>query len=193
MPRGRPTKQLRVFGKANHAISEDAYKFIYHTSNTGDSPKVILAKCRHEGMKVSKSTIYNVLKERKEGKTRFATMVEDGAGTRRTVRTKEKISKVAKLINTPDPPTQTQIARKLGTSAAIVNQIIQVKQAVSKRRPTTMRGLWKATQEEFNKIKAPECKKVMNSEVARCKLVEERNGEAIQGLKCSRSSSYVDV
>ena len=383
MPGGRPKKQLRIFGKANNAISEDTCKFIYRLSNTGDRPKVILEKCRHEGMKVGMSTIYRVLKERKHGKTRFTTMVEDGSATRRTVRTKTKISKVAKLINTPNPPTQKQIARKLGTSAPIVNQIIhqdlemktykkvkvhrlnatqksnrarncgklfeelshrdlefavtldetwihlqdtnngrpifyshkkgerrtiqkhdtnlraqkmmvlvivcrglvkcvripanvkinsaaykkilkkifniwlpkkysaeemrkvyfhhdkasahtskstekylrykakamgfgwiqkddipvkgcdvspldfwgfgKVKQALNKRRPTTMRGLWKAVNEEFNKIKAPECMRVMNSWAARCELVEEMNGEAIQGLKSIHSSSYVDV
>ena len=58
-----------------------------------------------------------------------------------------------------------------------------LKQRLFKRRPTTMDGLWKATNEEWSTITQEKVKKVFASWKFRCRLIVKMEGKHIEQSK----------
>lgn len=58
-----------------------------------------------------------------------------------------------------------------------------LKQRLKNRRPRSIEGLWKAAKEEWSRISVQDVTKVYESWKKRCRIVNKRDGEHIEGIK----------
>jgi len=94
-------------------------------SKNGFTHRKIQEQLEHDGYKISLGTISNVMN--KVGLRRNSGVLNEKMSYKtkpRTARTTQIIKKVKIAINTPNPPTQNQLSRKLKVSQAVINRII---------------------------------------------------------------------
>ncbi|OWA52644.1 hypothetical protein BV898_17091 [Hypsibius exemplaris] len=90
------------------------------------SSRKIQKNLAEKGIDVSQSTISRVIKSDKEAnliKKKPAKNVNNGGLP--VIRTQQLIKKVAKMIDTPNPPTQREISCKLGVSTGTVSRVLK--------------------------------------------------------------------
>ena len=116
MPPGRPRKQTRTFGTGNHSTDNDTCTEIYLLSDLGWKAKKIHSTLCAIRRPIGIATIFNILREREQGKIRHVTKVDDNSSSRKRARTKEVIAQVRKKAKRENPPTVRRIAAEVGIS-----------------------------------------------------------------------------